>query len=151
FQAEVGAVPGGEQPSTSHLPGKGGQRILRSRWAGGGVLRGIGNAATGAAIGVSHQHAPKLVHRDVVEVEQVAARVATASVPDAAALDWIRGRCINRGPCAAGIVGKGNIKMPDALEVARLSIAGCGSSQEGKGRAIIVAGNHFSEFSILDP
>src|SRR6267143_265060 len=80
--SELSAVQDGKQSSATHLPRDCGQRILRAGRASGGVLRGIVHARAGAAIGVAHQYPPKLVHRNVIEVEQVPARVAAALVPN---------------------------------------------------------------------
>src|SRR6266849_7409808 len=84
--AKLRAVESGKQSSATYLPCDCGQRILRTCRAGGGVLRGIVHARAGAAIGVAHQYAPKLVHGNVVEVQQVSTWVAAALVPNAAAL-----------------------------------------------------------------
>src|SRR5258708_1832390 len=76
--AELRAVEDGEQSLAAHLPRDRGQRILRTGWTGRGILCGIVHTRAGAAIGLTHQHAPNLAHGDVVEVEQVSTRVAAA-------------------------------------------------------------------------
>src|SRR5712692_6616 len=96
--AELRAVEGCKQAASSHLPRDRGQRILRTGGAGGGVLRGIVHARACAAIGVAHHYAPRLVHSDVVEVQQVAARVAPALVPNAAALHGVGWCRVGGGP-----------------------------------------------------
>src|SRR5512140_1124718 len=89
---ELRPVEGGKQSSAAHLPRDRGQCVLRTGWTSGGVLRGVIHARARAAVGVAHQYAPNFVHGDVVEVEQVATRVAAALVPNAAALHGV-GRC----------------------------------------------------------
>src|SRR5579859_391522 len=84
--AELRAVKSGKQPSAAGLAGYGRERVLRRCRAGRGVLSWIGYARAGAAIGIADQHAAKLVDRNIVKVEQVAARIAAAAVPDAAPL-----------------------------------------------------------------
>src|ERR1700731_2136639 len=101
--AELRAVEDGEQSSAAYLPRDRGQRILRSGWTGRSILRGIVHTRAGAAIGVTHQHAPKLVHGDVVEVEQVSTRVTAARIPNAATLHGV-GRCRVRGRPSATAV-----------------------------------------------
>src|SRR3989442_11403759 len=101
---ELRAVQGRKQSSAAHLPRYRGKRILRASRARGGVLRGVGHARTRAAIGVAHQHAPKLVNRDVIKIEQVPAGIAAALIPNAAALHGVgRGR-IPGGPSPATVV-----------------------------------------------
>src|SRR5258708_32085706 len=84
--AELRAVEGGKQSSAAHLPRDRGQRVLRSGRARGGVLRSIVHARARAAVRVAHHHAPKLVHGDVVEVEQVSTPISAPLGPNAAAL-----------------------------------------------------------------
>jgi hypothetical protein len=84
--AELRAVESGKQAAPAGLAGYSCQRVLRGYRACCGVLAWIGYARAGAAIGIAHQHAAKLVDRDVIKVEQVAARIAAAAIPDAAAL-----------------------------------------------------------------
>src|SRR6266850_659269 len=148
---ELCAVEGSEQSSATHLPRDRGQRILRSRRPSGSVLRGIVHACPGAAVGVAHQYAPKFVHRDVVEIEQVSARVTAALVPNAATLHEV-GWCRVRGrPCTATVVGERDVQMPDAGKISRLRIA-CGwRSQKRESRAIVIAGDYFGELRVLNP
>src|SRR5438132_13674831 len=80
--AELRAVEGGEEPAPAHLARDGGERILRGSRARGSALCGIVHTGTGAAVGVSDQPAPDPLDGDLVEVEQVAALVGAASVPD---------------------------------------------------------------------
>ena len=138
-----------EQPETSHLTGNRRQRVLRTGRACGHILRRVGHATPGAAVGVADEHPPEFIHGNVVEIKQIAARVASSLVPDAASLDWIRGSCVNSRPGEAGVVSESHIEVPDALEVGRLRITRGLSPQEGKGRAIIVAGDHFGKLRVL--
>lgn len=103
-----------------------------------------------AAVGVTYQHSSEPVHGDVVEVQQVAAWIASPLVPDAAALYGVGWSCINSGPSVAGIVGESYVQVPDSLEVGRLRVTGSLRAQESKGCAIVVAGDHFRKFRILD-
>src|SRR5207302_8785567 len=103
--SELRAVEGCKQAAAAHLPGDGGERILRTGRTMRSVLRRIGRAGASAAISVAHQHAPDPIDGDVVEVEQVAARIGAALVPDAAALDRVRRRRVDGGPGATAVVG----------------------------------------------
>src|SRR5262249_46784007 len=115
-RSELCAVERRKQPTSAHLTGNRRQRILSARRTRRGVLRRVGNATAGAAVGVAHQHAPEFVHRDVVEIEQIAARIAPALVPDAATLHCVGGSCVNGRPGSARIVSERHIEVPDALE-----------------------------------
>src|SRR5258708_16708677 len=117
--AELRAVKGCEQAATPHLPGDCGERVLRAGGARRGILRGVCHATARATVGVADQHPPKLVHRDVIEVQQITARIAATLVPDAAALNGIRWRRINGSPCPAAVVGEGDTQTPHAEEFRR--------------------------------
>src|SRR5207237_5384365 len=104
-----------------------------------------------AAVGIADQHAADLVDGDVVEVEQVTAGIAAAAIPDAAALHWIRRCDVRSHPRLAGVVGRRDVEVPDAVEAARLVISGGGSAQEGERSAVVVAGDDLCELGILDP
>ena len=88
-RAELRAVKSGKQAAATGLAGYSCQRILRGYGPCCGVLGWIGHARAGATIGIANQHAAKLVDRDVIKVEQVAARIAAAAIPDAATLHWV--------------------------------------------------------------
>src|SRR6267142_3400922 len=66
--AKLRAVESGKQSSATHLPRDRGQCILRTGRPSGSVLRGVVHAQAGAAVGVAHHYAPKLVHGDVVSL-----------------------------------------------------------------------------------
>jgi len=85
-RAELRAVESGKQAAAAGLAGYCRERVLRRRGAGCGVLAWIGYARPGAAIGIANQHTAEFVDRDVVKVEQVAARIAAAAIPDTATL-----------------------------------------------------------------
>ena len=87
--AELRAIKSGKQASAAGLAGYSCQRVLRRCGAGRGVLAWISYARAGAAIGIANQHASKFVDRNVIKVEQVAARIAAAAIPDAAPLHWV--------------------------------------------------------------
>src|SRR5258708_4446837 len=80
-RAELGAVEGGEETSPAGLARDRGQRVLRRRRTGRRILRRITDTGAGAAVRVADQHAAGPVDGDVVEVEQVPARIAAAPVP----------------------------------------------------------------------
>src|SRR6267143_5821021 len=148
--AELCAVEGGEQSWAAHLPRDRGQRILRTGGSSGGVLRRVVHARAGAAVGIPHQYAPNLVHGDVVEVEQISARVAPALIPNAAALNGV-GRCrVRGGPSTTAVVRERDIQMPDAKEIGRLRVASRRSAKKRKSRSIVVSGDDLGELSILD-
>ncbi len=147
--AELCAVEGDKQSLAAHLPRDRGQCILGTGRAGGGVLRGIVHARAGAAVGVAHHYAPKLVHGDVVEVEQVSTWVAAALVPNAAAPHGI-GRCrVGGGPGATAVVRERDIQMPDAEEIGRLRVASRGGAEECISRTVVISCDDLGEFRIL--
>src|ERR1700730_13901105 len=84
--AELRAIQGFEETAAANLAGNGGKGVLSGGGSSGRILRGIGNARTGAAISVANEDAAGFVHGDVVDVEQIAARIAAAAIPDATAL-----------------------------------------------------------------
>src|SRR3984893_10233322 len=147
--AELCAVQGFEETAAADLASDGSERVLCGGRAGRGVLRGTRDAGAGAAVGVANEDAAGFVYRDVVKVEQIAARIAAAAVPDAAALDGIGGRGVDGGPNAAGVIGQGNVEMPDAEEVRGLCVTGGLRAEEGEGGAVVVAGHHLGELGVL--
>jgi hypothetical protein len=84
--AELSAIESSKQPATASLARDGSQRVLCRYRSGRGILRRIGYAGSGATIGIANQHATDHIHGDVIKVEQIAARIASAAVPDTAAL-----------------------------------------------------------------
>src|SRR6202048_696117 len=112
--AELRAIQGFEETAAANLAGNGRKGVLSGGGSSGRILRGIGDARTGAAVSVANEDAAGLVHRDVVEVEQIPARIAAPAVPDATALYGIGRRGVDGGPSAAGVVGECDVKMPDA-------------------------------------
>src|SRR5260221_14397831 len=143
--AELRAVENFEETASANLARDGGEGVLRGGGAGCGVLRGVGDAGAGTAVGVANEDAAGFVHRDVVEVEQIAARIAAAAVPYAATLHGIGGRGVNSGPNAAGVVGEGDAEMPDAGEVGGMRVAGGLRAQESEGGAGAVAAHYLGE------
>src|SRR5260370_30724439 len=80
-------------------------------------MRWIPNAVVDAAVIVPKQHAAFAIHRDFVEIEQVAVRVTAASLPNAAeSLNRIVRRGVDDTPVIAAIVGCGNVEIPKARE-----------------------------------
>ncbi len=115
--AELRAVEGFEETTAPDLARNGSESILCCGGTGGGVLRGVGDAGTGAAIRIANQNAACIIDRDVVEIEKIAARIAAAAIPDAAALHRIRRRCIDRRPGSTGVISEGDIEVPYAEKV----------------------------------
>src|SRR5215467_3541897 len=111
-RAELRAIKSGKQAAPSALPGNGCESVLSCSRTVGGILRWIGYAAASAAIGISHEHAPELIYRNVVKVEQVAAGIAAPLVPYTASLHRVGRSCVGGGPGAAAIVGEGYVEMP---------------------------------------
>src|SRR5258708_8729115 len=147
--AELRAVENFEETASANLARDGGEGVLRGGGAGCGVLRGVGDAGAGTAVGVANEDAAGFVHRDVVEVEQIAARIAAAAVPYAATLHGIGGRGVDSGPNAAGVVGEGDVEMPEGEEVGGLRVAGGLRAEEGEGGAVVVAGHYLGELRVL--
>ena len=75
------------------------------------------------------------IHRDVIEVEQVAARIAAALIPDASvALDWAVGRGERSHPSRAAIIRMRDPTVPGSLEVDILMVAArCGAKEHNRG------------------
>src|SRR5258708_1661232 len=125
FGAELCTVKSSKQAAASGLASDGSQSVLCRGWTPGCVLCCICNTGSGAAIGVTHQHATEFIYGNIVKVEQVAAGIAAALVPYTTTLHRIRRRGISRGPGAATVVGNGHIEMPYAGEIGGLRVA-CG-------------------------
>src|SRR6267378_1559526 len=106
-----------EQAAAADLTGDCRQCVLCSCRARGGVLRGVSDARTGAAVCIANQDATGFIYRDVVKVEQIAARIAAATVPNATALHRVRRRSVDGGPSPPGVVRKGYVQVPDTEEV----------------------------------
>src|SRR5258708_9505994 len=149
-RAKLRAIKGGKQTAPSDLARDGRARILRAGRAGGGVLRGIGHACSGAAVGVTNEHASEPVNGDVVEVEQIAAQIASSSVPDASALHRVGRRCVRRRPRPAAVPGECDIKVPHSRKIRRLSVARRRSSEETEARPVILAANPLGKLPLLD-
>src|ERR1700676_2234129 len=149
FGAKLCAIERAEEAAAADLASDRGERVLGRRRSGAGVLRRIRHAASGATVRVSHQHSAGLVHRNVIEVQQIAARIAAATIPDATALHRIGRRSIHGRPGAAGIVGKGDVQMPDPEKVGGLCVTSRLRSQESEGGAVVIAGDDFGEFGVL--
>ena len=79
------------------------------------------------------------IHRDVIEVEQVAARIAAALIPDASvALDGAVGRGERSRPSRAAIIRMRDPTVPSSLEVDILMVAGCcGAKEHNRGTSRI--------------
>jgi hypothetical protein len=88
-RAELRTVKRGKESAAAGLPCNGSECVLRGGWSSTGVLRWISYAGSCAAIRKANQHAAELIDGDVVKVEQVAAWITAALVPDAAALHWV--------------------------------------------------------------
>src|SRR2546423_9259565 len=101
FGAELRVIKSRKQAAPSDLTSDGGEGILSARGTIGSILRRIGDAAGGAAVGIADEDASNFVHGYIVEVQQVAARIAAALVPDASTLHGIRGGSVGRGPSVA--------------------------------------------------
>ena len=148
--AELRAVKGSKEATAAHLTGDGCQGILRASGAGRGILRRVVHARAGAAVGVAHQHASKFIHGDVHEIEQIAAGIAASAVPDAAALNRVGHGGVHGGPGAAGVIGEGDVEVPNSGEVSRLVVAAGRGAEESEGGAIVVSGDDFGELCVLN-
>src|SRR5947209_3311707 len=95
-----------------------------------------------AAVRVCDLYAALPVNVDVHEVEKVSivrrARADDrAGVADGTELDGVCGRRVNSRPSRAAVVGRGDVEMPDALEVVGvLVVAAGGRAEEGEGCAV---------------
>src|SRR6476646_7544771 len=116
-RAELCTVECGKQPAAASLASDCRQRVLRRCRPGRGILCWIGHARAGATIRITDEHTAKLVDRNVIKVEQVAARIAAAAIPDAATLHRVRRSCIRSRPGPAAVISEGHVKMPDAEEI----------------------------------
>src|SRR5437868_6017337 len=115
--AKLGAIQCFEQAAAADLTGDCRQRVLCSCRARSGILRGVSDARTGAAVCIAHQDAAGFIYRDVVEVEQIAARIAAATVPNATALHRVRRRSVDGGPSPPGVVRERYVQVPDTEQV----------------------------------
>src|SRR3954464_630246 len=149
-RAELRSVERREEASSTNLPRNGRQRVLRGSWTGRCVLRRIGDARPGAAIGVADEYAARAVNRDVVEVEQIAAWIVSAAVPDAAALNRIVRRCIRGRPGLPAVIRERDVEMPGADEVGCLRVPLCRCSEECERRTAVVAGDDLCELGVLN-
>src|SRR5206468_713838 len=134
--AELRAVERLEQPAAADLARDRGERILRAGGTRRRILSRIGDAGAGAAVGVANENAPGPVDSNVVEVEQIAARIAAALIPDAAALHRIGRRRIGGRPALSAVIGERDIQVPDAEEFRRLRVARRLRAEKGVRRAI---------------
>src|SRR5207248_3214992 len=114
------------------------------------ILRLIRYAGAGTAIGITDQHPPELINSNVIEVEQVAAGIAPALVPDATTLHRVCRSGVGSGPGSAAVVSERDQQVPNTGEISRLSIAGRLCAQESKGGAAVVACNYFGKLGILN-
>ena len=111
-------VKTGEQALTSGLP--------RHAHEGDKVVgcRARNATQSHAAVAVSVESTPFVVHRDFVEIEQVSIIMAAALLPDAGfALNGIVGSGVNRHPGLAFVIGGGDESVPFAGETAGLIVA----------------------------
>src|SRR5256885_9084940 len=124
FGAELRVIKSRTQAAPSDLTSNRGEGVLSARGTIGRILRRIGDAASGAAVGIADQDASNFVHGYIVEVQQVTARIAAALVPDAPTLHGIRGGSVGCGPSVATVVGDGDVEMPDAAGVRGVRVTG---------------------------
>src|SRR5260370_42274095 len=96
---EVGIIERGEQASSGNLAGDGGQSVEL-------ILSWIRHAASNAAIRISNQHPPASIDGAVIEIEQVAALVASPAVPDATRRNRTIGCCADGRPASPAFAGK---------------------------------------------
>src|SRR5438552_9540417 len=138
-------VEGGQQPEARRLPGDGRLGAFRRPAAA--------HAAGDAAVGEGDLDHTLLVDGDVVEVEQIALAAAAAEGAgqrDAAALHRVvRGR-VHRGPGLAAVVGRGDVEVPDPVELVGLVVAAGGRAEEREGGPVPIAGHHLGELGVLD-
>src|SRR5882724_8980877 len=101
-------------------------RLPRHSHEGDKVIgRCAGDAARRhASVAVSVESASVVVHRDFVEIEQIAVVVAAALLPDTGpALNGIIWRGVDCHPRLTLVVSRGNERVPFARETAGLVIA----------------------------
>src|SRR5207248_11142012 len=119
-------------------------------------FRAVGICATSfatidAAIGVTEQHLTLVVDGCVREVEQVAARIVSAAIPNARlALHWPVRRCVHRRPRLAAVVCMRDKAVPRSLKGRGLVIAACGCAYEANRGAIRITSDCGSKHGILD-
>src|SRR3954453_9220686 len=110
------------------------QRVAARLIGDGGVRRVVGRAAGrargGAPVGETDDDVAGAVDLRVHEVQQVAARVRPAGEPDAALLHRVATGDICRLPRGATVVGRHDVEVPDAGELAALVIPGCRRTEE---------------------
>src|SRR5712692_4508699 len=131
--------------------------VIETRVAGGGVVA-PGDAGGGdAPIRVCGEDTTGLVHRKVIEVQQVSGSIGArrALGTDHAELHSIIRRGVHSEPSPATVVSGGDVAVPHTVEwswasVRSCGIAGRGRTQEEEGRTVVVTGNDFWEDRIAD-
>src|SRR5882762_1808032 len=115
-------------------------------------MRWIANAVVDAAVIVSEQHAAFAIHRDFVEIEQVAVRVTAAALPDAAqSLDRVVRRGVDYAPVIAAVIGRGDVEIPETRKGYSLIKTWPVSAKKTDCGTAVVTGDCFGEYSIDDP
>ena len=82
----------------------------------------VGVGAVDAAVSIGQDNAPFCVNADVVKIQKIA-RVywscwaTKAGKTDFTSLDWIVWRGVNQDIGIAAIIGRGDVEVPDAVEI----------------------------------
>src|SRR5438093_4195171 len=104
-----------------------------------------------ASVAVSIESASVVVHRDFVEIQQIAVVVAAALLPDTGpALNGIIWRGVDCHPRLTLVVGGGNERVPFARETAGLVIARLIGAYEAASGASGTSADRLGMCSILD-
>src|SRR5882762_2598548 len=135
----------------------GGPIVIETRVAGGEVVAPGDTGGGDAPIRVCGEDPTSLVHRKVIEVQQVSgsrgARRALGT--DHAELHGINRRGVHGEPSPATVVSGGDVAVPHTVEGSWASVRSCGiasrrRTQEEEGRTVVVTGNNFWEDRIAD-
>src|SRR5258708_36204490 len=135
----------------------GGPIVIETGVAGGGVVAPGDTGGGDAPIRVCGEDTTGLVHRKVIEVQQVSGSIGArrALGPDHAELRGIIRRSVHSEPSPATVVSGGDIAVPHTVEGSWASVRSCsiatrGLSPEEEGCTVVVTGNDFWEDSIAD-
>src|SRR4029077_7611037 len=113
--------------------------------------RCLGAISASASVDVPNLHATLLVDGNVEEVQQVTADAGAVFGPSTTRAHW-SARCYVRCcPVQPAVKGMGNVKMPEAIEVACISASGSGRAVKGDGGASSVGCHGGRVPDILEP
>src|SRR5262249_16149850 len=108
-------------------------------------------ASIDAAVGERKEYVPLVIDTRVDEVQQIATRIAAASVPNASfALNWSGRSRVNGRPGFSAIVSVRDVAVPCTFEACELMVAASAGANKCHSCAIRVAGNDCGKHRVLN-